>query len=60
MLAHDVPIPLPFAFEDRPENCNAAGGLGFGLTRMLMVMLKKRNIREVRYVLRAPTAARSR
>jgi len=34
--------------------CPPHGGLGFGLTRMLMIMLGKSNVREVTYLYRGP------
>jgi aspartyl-tRNA synthetase len=34
--------------------CPPHGGLGFGLTRMLMIMLGKNNVREVTYLYRGP------
>lgn len=34
--------------------CPPHGGFGFGLTRMLMVLLNRRNVREVTYLYRGP------
>jgi len=35
--------------------CPPHGGFGFGLTRMLMVLLRFSNVREVTYIYRGPT-----
>lgn len=46
--------PLQFYLDFFKFGCPPHGGYGFGLTRMLMVMLNRKNVREVTYLYRGP------
>ena len=46
--------PIQFYLDFFKYGCPPHGGYGFGLTRMLMVMLNKSNVREVTYLYRGP------
>jgi aspartyl-tRNA synthetase len=46
--------PLQFYLDFFRYGCPPHGGYGFGLTRMLMVMLNLKNVREVTYLYRGP------
>lgn len=46
--------PLQFYFDFFMYGCPPHGGYGFGLTRMLMLMLNLSNVREVTYIYRGP------
>lgn len=46
--------PLKFYLDFFKYGCPPHGGLGFGLSRMLMVLLNKNNIREVDFIYRGP------
>jgi aspartyl-tRNA synthetase len=46
--------PLQFYLDFFKFGCPPHGGYGFGLTRMLMVMLNLKNVREVTYLYRGP------
>lgn len=48
------PEPLQFYFDFFRYGCPPHGGLGFGLTRMLMKMVGAPNVREVTYLYRGP------
>ncbi len=47
--------PIQFYIDFFRFGCPPHGGFGFGLTRMLMVMLGAQNVREVTYLYRGPT-----
>lgn len=47
--------PIQFYLEFFKYGCPPHGGFGFGLSRMLMVLLAQPNIREVTYIYRGPT-----
>lgn len=47
--------PIQFYLDFFRFGCPPHGGFGFGLTRMLMVLLNQPNIREVTYLYRGPT-----
>jgi len=47
--------PIQFYLDFFKYGCPPHGGFGFGLTRMLMVLLARPSIREVTYVYRGPT-----
>jgi nondiscriminating aspartyl-tRNA synthetase len=46
--------PIQFYLDFFRFGCPPHGGYGFGLTRMLMVMLNRSNVREVTYLYRGP------
>jgi aspartyl-tRNA synthetase len=46
--------PLQFYLDFFKYGCPPHGGYGFGLTRMLMVMLNLKNVREVTFLYRGP------
>lgn len=46
--------PIKYYLEFFKYGCPPHGGFGFGLTRMLMVMLGIKNVREVTYLYRGP------
>jgi nondiscriminating aspartyl-tRNA synthetase len=46
--------PIQFYLDFFKFGCPSHGGHGFGLTRMLMVMLNRNNVREVTYLYRGP------
>lgn len=46
--------PIKFYLDFFKYGCPPHGGFGFGLTRMLMVMLGIKNVREVTYLYRGP------
>lgn len=46
--------PIQYYLDCFKYGCPPHGGYGFGLTRMLMVMLGLRNVREVTYLYRGP------
>jgi aspartyl-tRNA synthetase len=46
--------PLQFYLDFFKYGCPPHGGYGFGLTRMLMVLLNLKNVREVTYLYRGP------
>jgi aspartyl-tRNA synthetase len=48
------PDPIRFYLDFFRYGCPPHGGFGFGLTRMLMVMLDLKNVREVTYIYRGP------
>ena len=48
------PEPLQYYLDFFKFGCPPHGGLGFGLTRMMMVLLEIRNIREMTYIFRGP------
>ncbi len=47
--------PIQFYLDFFKYGCPPHGGFGFGLSRMLMVLLNQPNIREVTYIYRGPT-----
>lgn len=47
--------PIQFYLDFFKYGCPPHGGFGFGLSRMLMVLLARPNIREVTFVYRGPT-----
>ncbi len=47
--------PIQFYLDFFKYGCPPHGGFGFGLSRMLMVLLAQPNIREVTYIYRGPT-----
>src|SRR5712691_10058039 len=47
--------PIQFYLDFFKYGCPPHGGFGFGLGRMLMVLLNQPNIREVTYIYRGPT-----
>lgn len=47
--------PIQFYLDFFRFGCPPHGGFGFGLSRMLMVLLNQPNIREVTYIYRGPT-----
>jgi len=49
------PDSIQFYLDFFKYGCPPHGGFGFGLTRMLMVLLNIRNVREVTYIYRGPT-----
>ncbi len=46
--------PLQFYLDFFKYGCPPHGGYGFGLTRMLMILLNLKNVREVTYLYRGP------
>ena len=48
------PEPIQYYLDFFKYGCPPHGGYGFGLTRMLMVMLGFNNVREVTYLYRGP------
>lgn len=46
--------PIQYYLDFFKYGCPPHGGLGFGLTRMLMVLLGRKNVREVTYLYRGP------
>ncbi len=46
--------PIQYYLDFFKFGCPPHGGLGFGLTRMLMVLLERPNVREVTYLYRGP------
>jgi len=49
------PDPIKYYLDCFQYGCPPHGGYGFGLTRMLMVLLGVKNVREVTYLYRGPT-----
>lgn len=47
--------PIQFYLDFFKYGCPPHGGFGFGLNRMLMVMLNRPNVREVTFLFRGPT-----
>lgn len=47
--------PIQYYLDFFKFGCPPHGGFGFGLARMLMVMLNRPNVREVTYIFRGPT-----
>jgi nondiscriminating aspartyl-tRNA synthetase len=47
--------PIEFYLDFFKYGCPPHGGFGFGLNRMLMVMLNRPNVREVTFLFRGPT-----
>ncbi len=47
--------PIQFYLDFFKYGCPPHGGFGFGMNRMLMVMLNQPNVREVTYLFRGPT-----
>jgi len=47
--------PIQFYLDFFKYGCPPHGGFGFGLSRMMMVLLNQPNIREVTYIYRGPT-----
>jgi len=48
------PEPIQYYLDFFKYGCPPHGGYGFGLTRMLMVLLDAKNVREVTYLYRGP------
>jgi len=48
------PEPIQFYLDCFRYGCPPHGGYGFGLTRMLMVLLGFKNVREVTFLYRGP------
>jgi len=48
------PEPIQYYLDAFKYGCPPHGGYGFGLTRMLMVLLEMKNVREVTYLYRGP------
>jgi aspartyl-tRNA synthetase len=46
--------PVQFYLDFFKYGCPPHGGFGFGLTRMLMLLLGRSNVREVTYLYRGP------